>query len=252
MTKSKTWRLDVHTHYGRWPFPIQSDTLAAVRRLMERFEIAACVMSSAEAIVNDMVAGNSRLSEAIRNEAGLYGYVVVNPHYPEESREELNRHLDGEKFVGVKIHCGYCRLGCGAPAMQALFEEVAARGRPLLIHAGAGDWPALSALAERAPHLAIILAHGLFLDWETAVAGAAEHPNVYLDFCSSFTPRPKIEAARERAGANKMLFGSDLTLLSPAFVLGPFEEVGLSETEKALVYHGNAARVFPALARRPA
>jgi predicted TIM-barrel fold metal-dependent hydrolase len=53
-----------------------------------------------------------------------------------------------------------------------------------------------------------------------------------------------VRDAIRTAGLEKILFGSDLDLLTPAFALGMYEGAELSDTEKQAIYHDNAARLF--------
>ena len=46
------------------------------------------------------------------------------------------------------------------------------------------------------------------------------------------------------AGAEKVLFGSDVDLILPEFVLGAYQEAGLSEEQAEKVFWSNAVRLF--------
>ncbi len=80
--------IDIHTHYGRWPFPVQANDAAGLLRLMDRHGIERAVMSSAEAIVYDMRSGNARMAEAIRGQDRIFGWVVANPNFLSSSRAQ--------------------------------------------------------------------------------------------------------------------------------------------------------------------
>ena len=126
--------IDVHAHYGKWPFPIPERDAEGLLRLMDESGIETCLLSSALAIVYDMREGNRRLAEAIRPcHPRLRGYVTVNANYLTESCEEMHRYLDGERFVGVKIHPSYQGRAAASAENLRLVEEVAKRRRPLLI-----------------------------------------------------------------------------------------------------------------------
>jgi len=236
---------DVHAHIGVWPFPIPACDIGDVRALMRRFDIGACAISSAKAIVYDMEEGNVETARAIADCEGALGYVVVNPNALERSCAELDRYYVQPKFVGAKIHPSYSRTATGSDAMRALVAEVAERGRPLLIHCGGeSEVAAADRLAADFPRLRIILGHGGAGAWREGAQAAAARPNVYVEFCGSIAHRGKIAQAARIAGAEKVLFGSDLTLLDPGYMLGLVEDAALDQRETEMILWRNARNLF--------
>jgi hypothetical protein len=237
--------IDVHGHYGKWPFPIRERDADGLLRLMDEAGIEVCLLSSALAIVYDMREGNRRLAEAIAGRARLRGYVTVNANYLGESCEELDRYLDMEGFVGVKIHPSYQGRSAASAENLGLMEQVAKRGRPLLIHTmGEGAVRETFEVARRFPELSMVLGHGGGDAWELAAREASGVGNVYLEFCASHCEYGKVAEGVRLAGAEKVMFGSDLDLISPHFVKGMYEAAGLSAEARALVYRANAMRLF--------
>ena len=48
----------------------------------------------------------------------------------------------------------------------------------------------------------------------------AERPNLYLEPCSGLSPWGKLEKTIAAVGAERVLYGSDLTLLDPGYTIG--------------------------------
>ncbi len=237
--------VDVHAHYGKWPFPIREREAEGLLRLMDEAEIETCLLSSVLAIVYDMRQGNRRLAEAISPYRRLRAYVTVNANYLDESCEEMERYLDREGFVGVKIHPGYQGRSAGSAENLRLVEEVAKRARPLLIHTmGEGAVRETVEAARRFPELKMVLGHGGADAWELASQEAARLGNLYLEFCASHCEYGKVREGVRLAGADKVMFGSDLDLISPHFTRGMYDAAGLSEGERRRVYRENALRLF--------
>jgi predicted TIM-barrel fold metal-dependent hydrolase len=234
--------IDMHTHMGRWRFPVPGDGADSLLRLMERHKIERCVISSALGIVYDMAEGNRRLYEAIREHPTLHGYVVVNPNYLEESRAELARWYQHDCFVGAKIHCEYSNQATSSPAIRAVIAEVAEYRKPLLIHNAGSDWlPAIKEIARAHPELPIIIAHGG--GWGTGPA-IRDVPSLFLEFCSSGGVSGRIDEALAAVGPERLMFGSDMDLLDPAYVLGTYEDANFSPAEREMVMHRTARRLF--------
>jgi predicted TIM-barrel fold metal-dependent hydrolase len=237
--------VDVHQHCGPWPFPGKWGGIELNLNYMQRRGIDAAIISSTEAIVDDMVAGNRHLAEEIAPHPNLFGYIVVNPRYLDLSRRQIEIHADNPRFVGCKIHTSYSDTPTGAPRMADLFEIVASYGKPLLIHTfGAPAVRALGDLAHRFPHLPIIAAHAGGEAWREAIEEARAAPNLYLDFCVSNVERGRIERAVATLGPERVMFGSDATLFDPLYMLSCFREAEISPSDRALVMGKNAEAMF--------
>lgn len=237
--------IDVHSHYGKWPFPMRGTGVQFSLDLMKRRGISKTVMSSSYAIVYDFVEGNKRMGEAIEGHPELLGYVTVNPNYFEASCRELEGYYKKPNFVGAKIHPAYCRRAINSPETKALVRKVAEYGRPLLIHTyGSGGPTQIADLAAECPELPIIMGHGGADAWREAANVVKQFGNVYMEFCCSALETHKVRRTIDIAGADRILFGSDLDLIHPGFIAGVYEEAGLTQEEKEKVLYKNASGIF--------
>jgi predicted TIM-barrel fold metal-dependent hydrolase len=73
----------------------------------------------------------------------------------------------------------------------------------------------------------------------------AELPNTYMDLCASIIDAEKARTIISWVGAERVLFGSDMNLISPFWTIGMFEAAGLSEAQLQLIYRENARRILP-------
>jgi hypothetical protein len=237
--------IDVHSHYGKWPFPMKQHGVEFSLDLMKRRGISKTMMSSASAIVYDFVEGNAQMAEAIEGHAELLGYVTVNPNYFDASCRELEKYYKKPNFVGAKIHPAYCRQPINSPLNKALVRKIAEYGRPLLIHTyGAGMPSQVLDLVKECPNLPIIMGHGGADAWREAADVLKKTDNVYMEFCCSGLETNKVRRSIEIAGSDKLLFGSDLDLIHPGFIAGVYEEADLSRDEKEKILYRNASQLF--------
>jgi len=237
--------VDVHQHSGPWPFAGKWGGIEQNLQYMERRGLDAAIISSTEAIVDDMVAGNRRLAEDIADHDSLYAYLTVNPRYLDLSAREIETYRDVPHFVGFKVHTSYSATGMGELRMAELFALLEAESKPLLIHTwGAGAVRGLAGLAQRHPRLPIVIAHAGGDAWREAIEAARQTPNLYLDFAISSPERGRIERAIAALGPQRVMFGSDATLFDPLYMLSCFAEAEIAAQDRALVMGGNALRVF--------
>jgi predicted TIM-barrel fold metal-dependent hydrolase len=242
--------IDVHQHAGPWPFPGRWGGIELNLEYMDKRGIDVAIISSTEAIVDDMVAGNARLAEDLDgcpNKLGcnLLGYVTLNPRFPALSAREMEKYAGHPRFVGYKIHTNYSGTAMGEPRLADLFAVMAEAPRPLLIHTwGAGAVSALARRAERHPQLPIIVAHAGGDAWRQAIAAAQQQTNLWLEFAMSSPERGRIERAVQALGAGRVLFGTDATLFDPQYMLSCFAEAQIPDSLRPQVMGGNAARLF--------
>src|SRR6185312_7666179 len=65
--------IDVHAHVGPWPFHMDTGDAGFNLRLMDRYGIDLQLVSAAEAVVYDAVAGNAALREVLAVHPRLLG-----------------------------------------------------------------------------------------------------------------------------------------------------------------------------------
>jgi hypothetical protein len=201
----------------------------------------------------DVTAGNDALLALQRAEPDrVRGYVCVNPNYTAHARAEIVRCLDAG-MIGIK-------LAASRRADDPLLDPIAAlalqRRVPVLQHIWQHrrrDWPGqeasdaveLCALARRHPDVAFILAHiGGGGDWLHSLRAARDVPNVYVDLSGSGVDGGMLEACLESVGAERLLWGTDLTM-DTGWAKLRYLETLVSTEQLALVRWKNAARIFP-------
>ena len=244
--------IDAHAHYGKWFFPIRAISVEAFKRLMQRFNVKAAIVSSSKAVVYDFVEGNRELSQILNPSEGLYGYVTVNPNYIKLSKKEIEKYLECPEFKGVKFHTSYTSVPISSEKLVHIVEYAQPYNKPFLLHTySQTDARDVKALADRFTSLGFIMGHmggtddsGTGANWKLAISVASELSNVYLETCMTKLEAGKIEEAVDRAGSHKILYGSDMTLINPAHIIGMITSAEISKGNKAKILYWNAKRLF--------
>jgi predicted TIM-barrel fold metal-dependent hydrolase len=143
------------------------------------------------------------------------------------------------------------------PVVEAVLEFAEAHGLPVLQHAwqhrrrdlpgqDASDGADIAFAAERFSRVAFILAHlGGGGDWRHTLAAVRDVPNVYLDLSGSGVDRGLLDDALAAVGAERLVWGADLTLETGLAKLWALEVIGLAESDLARIRWRNAAGIFP-------
>lgn len=245
--------IDSHCHAGKgdgltgpW------DTAAPLKKYMRR---------AAEAGINhtvlfaafhsDYAVANRQVARIVASRPDrFYGFAFVNP---ERDRGRIYRLVQEAVvkfgFVGIKVHRHDARI------TREICEAARAFSIPVLYDV-MGEVSVVELLATEYPDVAFIIPHlGSFADdWRAQLAlidHLVRHPNVYTD-TSGIRRFDLLEQALERAGAKKILFGSDGPWLHPGVELSKVRALDLSPEEERLVLSGNFLRLISRVRTRPA
>ncbi|MFH2218331.1 MAG: amidohydrolase family protein [Pseudomonadota bacterium] len=190
----------------------------------------------------------------------LIGFCCFDPINAEAVQETL-RCIDGG-LSGVG-ELAFYQSGIDAACIDRLgpvMKICAERDLPVLIHTNEpvghiypGKSPntlrQIYTLVRRFPENKIVLAHwggGIFFFNLLKKEAKETFSNVYFDTAASpFLYDPEIYlVAKQAVGTEKILFGSDFPLLTPARYFLELEKAGLAAEDKERISGGNAARLL--------
>jgi predicted TIM-barrel fold metal-dependent hydrolase len=239
-------KIDVHGHLGEWYSASEGRAVPAMLAALRKWGIERCIVSSARALLVDTPSGNREVEALVEAHQEFLGYVYVDPTHPDESVKEIERYARHPRFVGIKSRPEYHNSErFDSPAYRTILQAaVANRMRAALIHFWDPTPPnAHVAMAEEFD-FPIILAHAGGNLWRQCIDCVAGHQNIYLDFCCSIADAGKIEYGLAAVGADRILFGTDLMLIHPAWTMGIFLDAGLGDGDLRKIFRENAIRVF--------
>jgi len=237
--------IDVHAHFGSWPWPVRAQTLDEMRAHMKKFAIEKAFIASSAAVMGELAEGNAEVAKAVEGCEDFRAWCVVNPNYPELSLAEMQNYLRRPEFIGAKMHAGYSMEPLdSAPTMQVL-KALLRYDKPLLVQVRSeSELAGLDALAKAFPSAAIILGNMAGAHWQFAARFAHERTNITLECGGPVADRDKIAFAVEQAGPHRVVFGTDQPLVHPAFAIGAVRDSALESSQKDAVLQRNARRLF--------
>jgi uncharacterized protein len=191
---------------------------------------------------SDYARANADLARIIaRQPKRLIGFAFIHPIRDAGRIEAMVRRAVEEwGFRGIKVH------GRDAQATREVCETALKYKIPLLVDV-VGQASVVEMLAPEFRAVNFIIPHlGSFAgDWrahQQVVDQLSRHPNVFTD-TSGVQRFDYILQAVKRAGANKVLFGSDGPWLHPGVELYKIKMLGLPSDQEALILGGNILRL---------
>lgn len=150
-------------------------------------------------------------------------------------------------FCGIKVHRHDARIS------REVCEAALAFSLPVLYDV-MGEVAVVELLAREYPQVQFVIPHlaSFADDWRAQSAmidHLVRHPNVYAD-TSGVRRFDILEEAVSRAGAHKILFGSDGPWLHPGLELAKVRLLGLPAEDERLILGANAVRLIAGAGRR--
>jgi uncharacterized protein len=243
--------IDSHCHAGKgdgltgpWDTdaPLEKYLLRAARAGITRTVLFAAFHS-------DYSLANREVARIVRSRPKrFYGFAFIHPQRDRGRVQAMvEEAVTDYGFVGLKVHRH------DAPITREVCETARAFSLPV-IYDVVGEVSVLELLAKEYPDVSFIIPHlGSFSDdWRAQVAlidHLVRHANVYAD-TSGVRRFDLLEQAVQRAGASKILFGTDGPWLHPAVELAKVKALALSTSDESLVVGRNFLRLISQVGAR--
>ena len=239
--------IDCHCHAGRgdgltgpW------DTNASLEKYLRRASRAGIDRTVLfAAFHSDYTLANQEVARIVNSRPDrFYGFAFVNPQRDRSRiRMMVEEAVTRYGFVGIKVHRHEASI------TREVCETARAFSLPVLYDV-VGEVSVVELLAQEYPDVTFIIPHlGSFADDWRAQLGLIDHlvrhPNIYAD-TSGVRRFDLLEQAVQRAGAKKILFGSDGPWLHPAVELAKIRALRLTPGDEALVLGQNFLRIISA------
>jgi predicted TIM-barrel fold metal-dependent hydrolase len=235
--------IDFHAHAGRSDASGWKDDPDLMLRTMDAAGIdRACLF---HIFYPDGTTSNDLTARLVaRHPDRFIGFAYVSPLMPERMLPELRRAIDTLKFAAIKLYPPYTVWkDVSQAAWHPIYQFADERGLAVIMHTDETVLPGhLAAVAPRYPRAKFVAAHSgnTPIPRAQAIAVAQRHPNVYLETCSTFRTPGVIEQLVNEAGADRVLFGSDMPLLDPRPQLGKIITAQIPPEAKRKILSENA------------
>jgi Predicted metal-dependent hydrolase of the TIM-barrel fold len=241
--------VDIHSHYGKFnTFNTRGDDADTMIGIMDRNGIGRTCIAPFIGLKSDAVMGNNLTYAAMRKYPGrISGLACIDPFDKNNIVKELDRCFSEMLFSAIKLHPDMNGLSSESDAYKPVFEYAQHHHLTILWHYEASP-SYIEKLALRYVNVNFVLAHyggawdGFSHDRVLNLVKSAD--NIYTDTASSVIYFNAFESLVEYVGDKKVLFGSDMVFLDPAFQLARILGSDIPFKSKEDILGGNALRLL--------
>jgi uncharacterized protein len=241
---------DLHCHLAGFEGRTPDEKIAAMIRFADRMGIdRVCTYMGYPFEDNPspetLRAQNDQVLQALSHwHHRAFGFVYLNPNYPQASLDELNRCVRDGPMVGVKL---WVARRANAPELDAIIDRAAALKAVIFQHTWmktGGNQPGESTpmdlvdLARRHSAVPIICGH-TGGNWELGIRVLRGVENLYSDLAGSDPTAGYVEMAVRELGAGRIIYGSDVGGRSFASQLGKVMGANVPPAAKDRILGGN-------------
>jgi len=249
---------DAHGHIappgvdGMMGLSLGPQDAASIERVNARLGVRATVISSWSLLSGDVPAGNAVAAQAVEDYPGRFlPLAVVNPNYPEQWESTAALFGGERRFFGFKPYPFTQRTALSDISFRPMLELAERLHLPVLCHFDfepLGGVPAaeIEILAPRYPHAQFLMAHAGASPRVAAqcIEMTRRFGNVWLEINYTSVPYGMVGHLVRNAGAERVLFGTDIPMRHPAPILGwVVYDRRITPEEMRLVLGGNFVRL---------
>ncbi|MBD3182752.1 amidohydrolase family protein [Candidatus Poribacteria bacterium] len=243
--------IDAHCHMGPYyNFHIPQNDAASIIQVMDNIGVKTACTSPHVGITPDHRIGNDMALKAMQDYPGrFFGYITLNPNYPDEIPEEIERCYKAG-MRGFKIHPSLHSYPASGENLRPMWEFASEKKLPVLSHTWGGDGTCsptiLGKLAGQYPEVPVILGHsgGTPGGYDESIDAARKYDNVFLETCCSSVMYGTIERFVREIGPDRILFGSDMPFVNANAQIGKILYAKISDDDKKKILGLNASRIL--------
>ena len=245
--------IDINAYCGNWPYyPIRVRSNEALVSLLDKFNIDQAAITSTKGIFVAAAAGNEDTAAMVaQSPSRLLAFATVTPTDDKPAVEQLRR-CAAQGMKGLRLfpqHHGY-RLD-DDPVLADILDACQELALPVLIPIRLmANWsmPTLDVreignLAARFPAVQFIVGGCNYGEVRDTLGVMRRQPNVAME-TSCLQLHEGVRTFVERAGAERVYFGSGLPLQYPGPGLAKIIHAQISDAAKELILGGNAQRLI--------
>lgn len=235
--------IDIRMNFSQYDALGQPLGVDGILKVIQKYNLEKAVLLSSMAASSDFGMGNKELFEALKSDNRLYGYLVVNPNYPDESIQLMRTAMTSPKFLAIALCQGATTPYPNATDYADILNAYRRFAKPVFIQTSYAEGVAAAEqIACEFPTIKFVFGSMGGEDWKRALA-CEKIFNVMLETSGSYDVE-KIEEAVEHFGPNRVLYGSNFPFADPASMLALIQSSNISKEAMAKILGDNAKKLF--------
>ncbi len=249
--------IDSHLHLGALPYLyMPSNTEENIVNLLKKIGVKKAICSN-HGSLSTVNYGLGELFESLdRYGDFLYGYLVFNPNFENDSLKSIEKNFKKNHIVGIKIHPSWHLCYPHDKKYERFWDFAAKNEIPVLTHSWDPEAPNKSQkfsdpygfenIIKKYPDLRLTLAHagGRGKMLYNVMSLMEKYQNLYVDFAGDIFVPGLIEEYIKRVGSERLLFGSDMPWVDIRFHLAHVLNLDIAEDDKKNILGLNALKLF--------
>jgi predicted TIM-barrel fold metal-dependent hydrolase len=244
--------IDAHAHMGAvYGTSLSISSADDMVKTMDRenIEMIFCAPHSA---LFDPASGNSELESAMEKYPDrIKGYFSFNPNYAEDVLPTIRRVLEHPGYIGFKFLPEYHHYSLVDSDYAQVLGFANEHKRALLVHTWGGSaynsTRQVEQVLKKYPNITVFMGHSAPGECDMAIKLACDYENAYLELCDIHRHNGIIDRMVASAGADKVLFGTDVPWYDPNYCLGSILFSSISDEDRYKIIYGNARRLLTRL-----
>jgi len=245
--------MDSHAHIGFYNG--KNYTGRDLLEAMDDAGVSSALVSNLDALTGPQKKANEKTQREVKKRKGrMFGLAWVNPKENDEVFEDARNCLrDSATFRGLKFLPSDNAYAFDDTSIDIYMELAGMYDVPVVVHTTDDEYSSprqVCAVARRHPETNIVMYHTCLGDESCegkheAISYASRLPNLYVE--TSWLEAPFIAEAVRRAGADKVVFGSDAPFEGRHHYKNPLQRLSaasLNERDLRKVVYGNSRKLF--------
>lgn len=250
--------IDAHMHLGPNPGRMVPDqTVESLVKQMDQLGIERCISANRLSLRNLYEEGLSNDLAASEKCGGrIYSFCLYAAQYADKAVASILAHKDDKRCVGLKVLPITDGVSADSELYRPLWEAARTTGKAIMAH----TWdvstynptqhyaypPKFEKWLAEYPDVTFVFGHsgGRYNGIKQAIALGKKYPNACFDIAGDIWPFGFLEELVENVGADRVIYGSDYTMIEARPMLGVVYGSGLSNIDKEKILYHNAARVY--------
>ncbi|MBQ3133235.1 MAG: amidohydrolase [Clostridia bacterium] len=252
--------IDAHMHVGPAAGRMVPDqSIEQLVHVMDKLGIEKGISAN----VYDL-AGKERYEEGLAMDAKAYelsggrifSFSGFGTLHPEEGVASIRAHKDDPRVVGIKLHPAGGRSRADDEKYRPVWEVAKEVDKPIMSHTWAvstynpNQTYATADLFEKwvreYPEVTFVFGHcgGRYHGVKDAIAIGKKYKNAYFDITGDIFMNGFVEELVENIGADRIVYGSDYTMIEQRPMMGAVLGANISTLDKEKILYHTANRIY--------